>query len=124
MEVLQFNQELTKKVFVYETESAVSPRRLTVGTILSLDEDKEFVDMNYVLVVDLMQDPRNGQLAWQMLADPAFFSNSPCRVKYSNVRWKVLSYVEDSEFLVQYTKKVEEIRLQKSGLTKGSPILK
>jgi len=122
--VLQFNTELTKKVFVYETESAVSPRRLTIGTVCFIDDEKQFVDLNYLLVVDLMQDPQTGRMGWQMIPDPAFFSGSSCRVNYMNLRWKILSYTEDSDFLVQYTKKVEEIRLQKSGLSKGSPILK
>ena len=89
-----------------------------------MNEEKESVTLNYVMTVDLMQDPRSGSLGWQMMPDPAFFSNSPCNFKYSNVRWKILSMLEDNDFLIQYTKKTEEVRLSKSGLTKSSPLLK
>jgi hypothetical protein len=124
MQILNFEPELKKEVFCYEIESMASPRRIVIGTVIRMDKEKETVEMNYVMVTDLMQDPRNGQFGWQMMPDPAFFSNSPCTFKYSGVRWKILSLLEDNDFLIQYTKKTEEVRLSKSGLTKSSPILK
>lgn len=106
-----------KKYWAGEMVSPVAARRLLVGKFEGGDLANP--QLSHVMVCDLMQKQSGNQIQnhWLFISDPVFFSPSSSHVNtISFFNMKILDSDIDSEFIGQYEKMQEDLRVKKSGL--------